>query len=117
MNEKEIYKLAKEEWGEELQMIMAIEEFSELQKVICKIIRGLGEKYARDIFEEIADCEIMIGQLKEMFGHDVCTAIKMRKLARLSIKLETGKWRDWESIPLKDAYKIIRKTHQNKGGE
>ena len=117
MNEKEIYKQCIEKWGENLQMVMAIEEFAELQKVICKVIRGTGEKCAKDIFEEIADVEIMLGQLKELFGDDLCTEIKMRKLARLAIKLETGKWRNWESIPLKDAYKILRKTYPNKGGD
>lgn len=111
MNEKEIYKLAIEKWGEDLQMVMAIEEFSELQKVICKVIRGPEEKlqalYAKDIFEEIADCEIMIGQLKEMFGHDLCIEIKQRKLARLAIKLETGNWQKWEDISLERALIIL----------
>ena len=107
MNEKEIYKQCIEKWGENLQMVMAIEEFAELQKVICKVIRGTGEKCAKDIFEEIADCEIMIGQLREMFGHDLCNEIKIRKLARLDIKLETGEWQKWEDISLSRALIIL----------
>lgn len=114
MDEEEIYKLAIKKWGENLQMVMAIEEFSELQKVICKTIRGMGEKCAKDIFEEIADCEIMIGQLKEMFGHDLCIEIKQRKLARLAIKLETGNWQKWEDISLERALIILG---DRKGGD
>lgn len=56
----EIVKKNKEE-----QIIVAIEELSELQKELTKYQRGIGK--LDHIAEEIADCEIMLKQMKILF--------------------------------------------------
>lgn len=48
------------------QMIIAIEELSELQKELTKHLRGKGN--INHIITEIADVEIMLEQLKLMFN-------------------------------------------------
>ena len=56
-----------ETFGNEAQMIVAIEELSELQKEITKKLRQKkGTVFG--LVEEIADVEIMTDQLKVMFG-------------------------------------------------
>lgn len=53
-------------FGEESQMLMVIEEMSELAKEISKRFRG--ENNNDHIAEEIADVEIMLDQLKLITG-------------------------------------------------
>lgn len=54
-----------EVYGKDMQLNVAIEEFSELIKEICKHKRG--EDNRDNIIEEIADCRIMIEQLMIIF--------------------------------------------------
>lgn len=53
-------------WGAEMQSVVAAEELSELQKELCKSVRG--EDNADAIAEEIADVQIMLEQM--MLLHD-----------------------------------------------
>ena len=86
MNNQILYKAIKT-YGVDAQMKMAIEEMSELTKELCKNFRGKDNK--EQIAEEIADVEIMVEQLKIMFG---CSVEVMRfkewKMARLEERLE-----------------------------
>jgi len=75
----DVYEEALKKWGEPLQMIMAIEEMAELTKCIVKYLR---KKDPTNILEEIADVEIMITQLKMIFGDT--RMIKDKKLIRLA---------------------------------
>ena len=61
-----VCKTAIGKWGSRLQLIVAIEEMSELTKEICKFNRGKADISA--IAEEIADVSIMLEQLKIIFG-------------------------------------------------
>lgn len=82
MDKEDIYRLAIKKWGRELQILMGIEEMAELTKALIKSLRG---KENRDnIIEEMADVEIMMGQLKRLFvvGGDL-TQVKARKMLRL----------------------------------
>src|SRR5690554_1470419 len=63
--EKEIYKQALYKWGAEVQIAMVFEEMAELQKELCKDLRGKGIK--SNIAEEIADVDIMLGQMKILY--------------------------------------------------
>lgn len=54
--------------GKEGQSIVAIEELSELQKELCKMLRGIGNP--EHLAEEIADVEIMLCQIKELYALD-----------------------------------------------
>ena len=56
-------------YGEEKQMIKAIEEMSELQKELCKTLIGKGNRDS--LVEEIADVQIMLDQLKLIVGDPI----------------------------------------------
>ena len=63
--QKDFYDKIIEHFGNENQCFVAIEELSELQKEICKHLRGLGNIH--NIAEEIADVQIMLEQLQRIF--------------------------------------------------
>lgn len=82
-----IYDKAFRVYGEEKQCIVAIEELSECQKEICKVLRGNG--HMDHLAEEIADATIMLEQMRIMFGLNEMVCIKMdEKVERLSKRLE-----------------------------
>jgi len=60
-----VCKRAVEEYGEFPQIIMAMEEMSELIQALSKSIRGKTD--VDNIAEEIADVEIMLMQMKHIF--------------------------------------------------
>ena len=53
-------------YGKEHQVLIAIEEMSELTKELCKYFRRYDRK--KEIIEEVADAQIMLEQLIELFG-------------------------------------------------
>lgn len=55
-------------FGKRNQVIVAIEELSELQKELCKYLRDDWD--FEHITEEMADCEIMLEQLKIIFANE-----------------------------------------------
>ena len=74
-------------FGEQNQMIVAIEELSECQKEICKILRG-GEDY-RHLAEEVADATIVLEQIRLMFNINDCVCNFMdEKIKRLDSRLK-----------------------------
>ena len=64
MDRKELYTKLLNLYGDK-QIIIAIEELSELQKELCKSLRN-NYNYG-NIVEEIADVEIMLEQMKIYF--------------------------------------------------
>lgn len=78
----QVYTNALISYGDTNQMIVAVEELSELQKEICKILRG-GENFPH-LAEEIADATIMLEQLRLIFNinDQVCECMdaKIRRL-------------------------------------
>ena len=88
MFDGDIYKKAIQKYGIKLQTIKAIEELSELQKELCKAIVGNGNN--ENISEEIADVQIMIEQIKIMWGitYEKIEYIKKEKIERLKKRLE-----------------------------
>lgn len=62
----EICKSIANHYGKENQVLIAIEEMSELTKELCKYYRRYDRR--REIIEEISDAEIMLEQLKELFN-------------------------------------------------
>ena len=73
-------------YGEQAQMVVALEELSECQKEICKFLRGFGN--AGDLAEEIADATIMLEQMRLIFGlnEQVCQMMD-QKIQRLDERL------------------------------
>lgn len=97
--ERAICREAVDTYGTEQQMVVAVEELSELQKELCKHLRGDGNP--RAMMEEIADVEIMLEQVKYMMSGDDgrcrvgvdagIEAWKQCKLARLRERLDARK--------------------------
>ena len=72
------------------QLIVAVEELSECQKEICKILSG-GEDY-RNLAEEIADATIMLEQIRLMFNINDCVCNFMdEKIKRLDDRVKWSK--------------------------
>ena len=72
-------------FGETSQLIVAVEECSELQKEITKYIRG--KRCPENIAEEIADVLIMIGQIQVIFPEvtdDLINTFITKKLGRIN---------------------------------
>ena len=87
MTRDEILKKALQHYGANLQLIVAIEEMSELTKELCKVSRG--EENAAHIAEEIADVRIMLDQLEIMFDcAGAAAAYQAAKVERLRKRLE-----------------------------
>lgn len=87
---KDLYQRVIDTYGTGSQLMVAVEELSELQKEICKAFRGkLNEQ---NLIEEIADVEIMIEQVKMIYdlNDDEIEAEKQVKLWRLSERLNDG---------------------------
>lgn len=88
---KEVYEKVIVKFGNKMQEDMVIEELSELIKAILKYRRAHYDNYEKytNLSEEIADCEIMLEQLKIMHQcHDNVEMIKQIKLKRLSKMLD-----------------------------
>lgn len=86
---KSVLRQAIETYGSDMQLNVAIEELSELTKEICKYKRGVDNTEA--ITEEVADCYIMLEQIKMIFGLDKGTAIEDAidyKIERLKKRLQ-----------------------------
>lgn len=67
-------------YGEEKQMIKAIEEMSELQKELCKTL--IGKENRDSLIEEIADVQIMLDQLKLIVSDIELKTIMQNKIDR-----------------------------------
>lgn len=87
MTPKEILTAALNRWGSAMQTVIAIEEMAELQKELCKYIRGKGNVEA--IAEELADVYIMLKQMEMLHGIEGRVLDwRIAKLARLETRLE-----------------------------
>lgn len=85
-----VYDKALHQYGEAIQMAVALEELSECQKEICKFLRGYGN--AGNLAEEIADATIMLEQMRYIFGLNDLVCEKMdEKIKRLDGRLKNAK--------------------------
>lgn len=90
--EGKILEAAIETWGEEAQIVVAIEEMSELTKALSKYLRyylteqGNHGQIVADIREEMADVGIMLNQMALIFGDP--TDQEILKLLRLEQRIE-----------------------------
>ncbi len=88
MPEEDVYQEAIETWGKDVQVQIAIEEVNELGAELSRHLRGRGDSAA--ICEEIADVEIMLEQLRLVFGDGPIDTAKDAKLGRLRDRLEVA---------------------------
>ena len=86
MNEKQIYMMVLNTWGANAQITMVFEEMSELQKELCKSLRGKDNSNC--ISEEIADVLIMLEQMIVLYNcKDEVQRKREYKLHRLADRL------------------------------
>lgn len=89
INESKVLQRALDTYGSVLQIVVTMEEMSELQKELCKDLRGQGS--LEHIAEEIADVEIMLEQMKMLFCcTDAVRNERRRKVERLKTRLDNG---------------------------
>ena len=87
IDESEVLQRALDTYGSLPQIVMIFEEMSELQKELCKYLRGRGS--FEHIAEEIADVEIMLEQMMMLFCcADDVRDWRRRKVARLKKRLD-----------------------------
>lgn len=87
MVKNELFERARSHYGLKQQVIVAIEELSELQKELTKFLR-LKADYDH-IAEEIADVEICCEELKQYFKlHNIVGTWKSQKLQRLQSRID-----------------------------
>lgn len=65
--DKKILQKAIDVWGKQAQLLMVLEEMSELQKEILKHVNR-GKDNLPQIIDETADVAIMLTQLQMIFG-------------------------------------------------
>lgn len=81
-----VYAEAEAKFGRSMQCTVAVEELSEAQKEICKLLRG--EPDLLHLAEEIADVLIMMEQMQYFFGLQWNVGQFMdRKVQRLADKI------------------------------
>ena len=79
MEKEEIYLKLIQKFGVETQSVVAVEELSELQKEVCKMLRKIGNVH--NLAEEIADTLIVIEQL--MLIHNCESEVALLKVQKL----------------------------------
>lgn len=80
------YAEAVRTYGKQSQIVLAMEEMSELTKELSKNLRGRNNTTA--LAEEIADVEIMLEQLKTIYrNRALVDRIRAEKLVRLSDRI------------------------------
>ena len=82
-----VLKRALQTWGGQAQMLMVVEEMSELTREILKNVNR-GKDNVAAIVEETADVEIMLEQLKENYGiAERVAGYKAEKLKQIERRL------------------------------
>ena len=80
-------------YGAPAQMDMAVEEMAELTKALCKVKRvscaAEAKAVLENVVEEMADVQIMLDQLRIIFGRSAAEAEEY-KLERLKKRLDTA---------------------------
>ena len=85
LGEKAIYRRALDKWGPEAQLLKVAEECSELAAAVLQYLQDRVPVH--EVAEEIADVEIMLGQMRLYFGV-IVESKKQAKLERLADRLE-----------------------------
>lgn len=85
-----VYAEALATFGTDTQLVVALEELSEIQKEVCKALRGFA--HPAQLAEEVADATIMLEQLRYIFsiGPAVDKMVD-QKIARLRQRIEDAK--------------------------
>ena len=89
-----LYEKFIDAWGLDSQILMCIEEMSELTKELCKYSRYLGTDkeslVVNNIKEELGDVANTIEQLTHYFGEEDIMKIREYKMNRASLSLKNN---------------------------
>ena len=101
-----VYADALTTFGANCQLVVALEELSEVQKEICKALRGNLDPM--HLAEEVADATIMLEQVRQIFNvnEQVCEMMDS-KILRLQQRIEVA--RVHKSPDLERIREILRK--------
>ena len=116
--EQDIFRSAIDTYGAVMQITVAFEEMSELQKELCKYLRGIGSQ--ENIAEEIADVEIMMEQMKMLFNCEAdVLQVREKKVKRLKERMEQNGWihRTRNGAYAIDAGRVQRKKRTDHHGD
>ena len=103
----EIVAKAIKHYGQDKQIAVAIEEMSELQKELCKVLRGDGVVVNyENIVEEVADVRLMLFEIQVILGIateelDIMEDLKLKRLNERMV--EDDFVRDQQRISKTDA--------------
>lgn len=92
---KDIYQRSLDKWGEDLQIDMMIEECAELIQALSKYKRAMNQGHCitetiyGPIYNELADVQIMLRQMYNVFGRAMVDHMIKQKLERLEERLKT----------------------------
>ena len=85
----ELYQKCIDKWGKVAQILMAIEEMSELSTNLLHRLRG-RHPTLNSLVEEVADVRIMVEQIEYLYGIDELVLIeKGRKIERLEERVSS----------------------------
>lgn len=87
MEDEKLFKEAIRQWGENAQIGMLIEEMGEVLTALNKMNRNTNGCSTADFVEELVDLEIMINQMKIIFGKHGWDKKRAEKIARLQTRL------------------------------
>ena len=86
---KKTMKKALETWGLDSQILMSIEEMAELTQALLKQHFREYKPYTKEqVIDEIADVEIMMIQMKMIYGEELIEKRISEKIERLQKRLE-----------------------------
>ena len=85
-----VYADAADTFGTNMQIVVALEELSEVQKELCKALRGKINTY--NLAEEVADATIMLEQIRQIFDiNEQACGYMDEKVLRLKHRIEAFK--------------------------
>ena len=84
----EVYQKALLKWGYQSQLGMLFEEMGELMQVLNKYDRKRAT--LAEVIDEIADVEIMLGQMAVVYGREAVHRRKIEKINRLEKRITQG---------------------------
>ena len=87
-DKNDIYRSAISQWGLDAQILMVAEEATEMAHAALKYNRHPNSETTGNFAEEIADCELMIEQMRLLPSlNKLIDEMKIKKLKRLESKL------------------------------
>lgn len=86
IREDVICHTALEHYGVHSQIVKCMEECGELIQALARKMRG--EENIENVVEELADVEIMLMQMRMVFGRHEAHRVRTQKLARLKMRME-----------------------------